>query len=370
MVKDLEDGKHEQLVGTERGTWIIRAQTAVDRLDRRLTTARAAKDKATAKELDDTLAFLKTGADPAKINPKFTDEGAIRDSFHDQAAADIAVDEVNTAMAANAHIRALATMPIGERPAYLQSLADEIEQGGDADYRKKSAVFQAVFTAADRQTKQLTKDPAGYAIEHDETVTAAYQSMVDKLGEAGPDRTNAIAEYVAAMDTAYDSYGLPNEMRTILPPQLGATIAAQYKDQSRGGENAAGAIAALEETWGDQFPRLFRDLVRGKYLPEGAQVIASMDQPGDSVTRADLAAAQSLDAKEVMPVKADRDEMGEAVRSALEDFNATLTTTAGLRTRPIYEAEITKLATLNVARGNERNRSRARGGGRGSKRAL
>jgi hypothetical protein len=158
--------------------------------------------------------------------------------------------------------------PLGTEAQYLDKLKP---QAGDADIGRKDRMYTQAYTAVKDRHEKLEKDPASYMQTAMPDLQQAYEAAADP--KAGPD---ALDTYVKALNNGYDHIGLPQNMRSILPQYVAASIVDQLQNSKP--DQVKAKMDGLQAQFGDHWHDVMGELVKNKLPPE-YMVLAAVDDP-------------------------------------------------------------------------------------------
>ena len=187
-------------------------------------------------------------------------------------------------------------------------MSAEMVQGPE-DFRTQSAQQKTMIAAINERNKQLSDDPALYALQSD-NVKTAYETYV-QTGNGGAFAATTIAEQ--------KRLGVPSDFTSVLSKQQAGQMVSQYQ---QGDETAAEFIQNLRSQFGDYFPVVMRDL-NGAGLSPNAATVAVLPQGSRGATY--LAQA---DKEGYKTIKANLDpddykDIKSSVFNAVGDFDST-----------------------------------------------
>jgi hypothetical protein len=271
-------------------------QQAISQLNQRLTVMDAAnsQQRATTERLvTETQQALETGA----TVPLATVEQAVRRDM-EPVQADRIIDRLRTAevggMIANA-----TTLATPERIAEITTdLRDgtgdftrflrqqrgtrmmpdgtvhaEDSAGDIATRAEMQRILGATLERRGAQLRGQNSDPAGYVGQMDPTVQQAAAAMqADNTEESR-------RAYANASRTAQMRLGVPEAETRTLTRSMSASIAQSLIQTSGDEANISRSIDGLRRQWGQEFPAIFRDLVRDGHLPPAYQTAGILTNP-------------------------------------------------------------------------------------------
>lgn len=165
-------------------------------------------------------------------------------------------------------------------------MAAEMVEGPE-DFRTQSQQQRTMAAAINERNKQLSADPALYALQSD-NVKNAYQ-VYQRDGNG--------AEFAATTISEQKRLGVPGDFTSVLSKQQAGQMVSQYQQ----GDEAAGEfIQNLRSQFGDYFPVVMRDLTAAGLSPNaatvavlpqgsrGATYLAQADKEGYKTIKANL----------------------------------------------------------------------------------
>lgn len=336
----LNAGQWDQYIGPDQKLALLsHAEVEVRRLETEARQRQAEAQAAYLADFDNTVAFLRDGGS-LPTNPYNRDR--LVSIFGPDKGGELA-DTVEGAAAFGKVVSAVKFATPEEIAALVAA------EGGDLaspdDYKNQRAELSTLMGAIDDRNKALLADPASF-VQSAPTVQTTYQAMADVLNDpmAAPDaRREATAAYATAALAEQERLGLSREQQRLLPPAYADQIAARFRFQPEGGENAAAIIQGLADQWGKYWPQVAGELQ--DKLPGTAKVIASMPA-GSAAER--LAEAANLGAgtlAKTLPNDAVK-SMREALPDALADFRATIVNQPGGESTYATYAEQAELLAL------------------------
>ena len=238
-----------------------------------------------------------------------------------------------------ADVRALGSMtPEGQR----QFLQQRRPVPGDA---ATAGERHALLEKAVRQDNALRRtDPGAYLVMHDADVSAALEALGK---EPTPDNARA---YARAVRAGMEARGMAFDAGTPLLPKSRADALA---DTIRQSEDPAGQLAALQSTFGTEWPAVQRQIVQGGRLPAAMCVMAG--------------GMEAEDGRLLMDSYRDKDFLGHAeaalgvretdvrasVRRSLDDLLSTVRAQGDLSLGAALMDSATRLALSYMQRGDD-----------------
>jgi hypothetical protein len=151
------------------------------------------------------------------------------------------------------------------------------------DYAKQSRLAKTFATAAEQWTKQLYADPAGAVTSTNPNLQAAAEAVQAQTPE------QAAALQTAGQPTAAESFagrmlaeqerlGLPEGARHVLSNGLAAGMSQQIMNNP---EMAPTLMKGLSQTWGSEWPAVWKDLATIGKLPPAYQMVGALDNEAD-----------------------------------------------------------------------------------------
>ena len=171
-----------------------------------------------------------------------------------------------------------------ERAALLASYDDvgKAPSGTDAEvqagYAQRAKSRAATVAAIQRVDEQIKKDPAAYALQS--PAVAAY-AAADALGRPGGQEA-----YARATLGEQERLGVPEAERRVLPKAQIASLVQQITQADPEKVPAALVLDQIGQKFGDAWPAVFRDMVRGG-LPKPYAILGSMSHPDQVGARGD-----------------------------------------------------------------------------------
>lgn len=265
-----------------------------------------------AQQHDNDVAFVRGGGDPASIQAT---PDRMRGLFP-QAEVDNAAAELARAKSYADARREIALAP--------QSRVNEILAGhiptGPVNYRAIATDAAALQQAAHERQAAIQSDAAAYVAQNDPQANGALQNAL--AGKPG-----GWERAITTMDATYDRMQVPQIYRNVIPKPVALQIAGQIA--SGDGSTISANIDRLRtsmtaRTW----DRFYGDLVKVGKLDTVGQLAAEIS-PSNSRAKAAFGVVARLDPKAfdtLIPDKAVRQSIREAVAASLEDFRASVET--------------------------------------------
>lgn len=210
----------------------------------------------------------------------------------------------------------------------------DVVGAGFADDQKR---FGVLATAVQRMEKQLSEDPAAYAIKHNPEAAMAYQAMAN--GDEG-----ATASYVAMMRAEQERLGVGQAR--LLPERFAQAVAQQFNQSP--GEDAAQLIESMASQWGNDWPSVFSQL--SKDLPPAALVIGSGVDPVTAELLARTSALKDDELKKGL-ISTDITEANKLLAEEFANFQQTMASQGNERTFGIVYGQAKRLAYAHMGRG-------------------
>lgn len=213
------------------------------------------------------------------------------------------------------------------------------------NFEESALNYGQLVTAINAKRAGLTKDPAQY-VQQDEDIEAAYEKMQEGFARPGTDVRRDVDAYVDAALARQEQMGLRSDQTRILPAGAAEAMAAQFKSQPTGGQNAAAQMRGMAEQWGKHWPKVASELMPG--LPATAVVVAHMWRPEQQRAAerlAELSVPETWDAVKGAASAENTKALNTALDATVADFAATLRIGSGTaRFGQLYEG-IARLAT-------------------------
>lgn len=235
----------------------------------RLRADGAAGVQAYASHARDTISYLQNGGDPSKVTTTPADVAA---NVPNEEGAGLA-DELSHALdynRAQEEIKTATPQRVGEiLSGHGITPAGDIT-AGPTDFRATAATGVALFKAAQERQQAIfgdgksPGDPANYAIGAMSDVGSAF-AAAQKSGK--PEDFDG---YVKRLNGAYDTLGVPPNLRSVLPLQ--AARSSVYSIANAAPQDAVARLDALKNESGRWWPAVNRDLVQAG-LPAAYQAV-------------------------------------------------------------------------------------------------
>jgi len=147
-------------------------------------------------------------------------------------------------------------------------LKDYVPAPGSDDYVEASKRYDGLQKAIAQANKEKVADPAGFAIARLPVVSEAHAKLTDALSNPTAPleaKQTAAREYVAKMEMEQARIDIPADQRRLLPKGYADRFNAMVsKPQAAGGSlNVAAAIENEARIWGDEWPKVYRQLAKG-----------------------------------------------------------------------------------------------------------
>jgi hypothetical protein len=243
------------------------------------------------KDVENTTAALRDGAITA-IDPKLTArvdglvvDPAVRDGINQslQAAQKAGLFMQAMQYASEADIMAMreayATGNVSENlRRRVPTLAATIE-GSSENYIQRKAIEAQINTAFQRRKELLDKDAASYVAG-----SPIMRGMFEEYRAAPKElKTEALERYNTQSLALQQQMGVAPDKRRLLSDQQ---VTALVGDLQKTGDMRKW-MAEKEQQFGTHWPKVYGELVKVGNIPQGARVIADMDQPTQVQAAAD-----------------------------------------------------------------------------------
>lgn len=228
--------------------------------------------------------------------------------------------------------------------AYAESLHDQQakQYGGTPTvgegYRENAQIYGVLTNALSTLQKRQQDDPAAYV--------GTYSPIVREAAEALANGGSA-EEYAAASLAEQQRLGVMNPK--LLSNQQAAQIAARFQMTEDGGSNSAQLITELQNTWGKNWPVVFKQLQND--LPGAAMVIGTGVDDNTAARLARISSLKNDDLKRGLDPAASKD-VRDSLNSGFAEFRQTLAgQVGGDRTFSTLYKEAERLAYSYMAEG-------------------
>lgn len=214
----------------------------------------------------------------------------------------------------------------GTRMDESGNVAEEDRAG---DVAARGEIRRVLDDRIDQRNRQLTADPAQFVLADPNVREAATRAAAE------PQNPQAMQNYVTATLAAQQRLGVPQQDQRVLSRQQSQAIVADLlrSDPGQGDranpDSPALRLRAMQQQYGEMWPRVFQDLVRDGSLPQEFQVLAVIPS---AVGQADyarmLAAARQAGGMDklddALPQTA-RDQIRRDIGTYTEAFTRTAT---------------------------------------------
>jgi hypothetical protein len=227
-----------------------------------------------------------------------------------------------------------------ERSAIIQKI-EPIPGEGFAEREK----IKNILVQTNNRIDSLQKaDPAGYVAQFNPEIQQSFQAAVN--GDQG-----AIADYSLRTLAEQKRLGIKEPM--ILPKQVSNQIAAQFYDQTQGGQNAAKLMDDLQSQWGPAFPKVYEQLAKEDKIPAAAMVIPNLSDDGAKERLARWSLVDDKVFEERLP---DKNSNVKDIKSTLLNtmapfWNSLSVQNGGEKTYNAFQSQAYKLALGYAASG-------------------
>lgn len=240
----------------------------------------------------------------------------------------------------------------------LGALFKEYEpQAGSEGYAEAAKRQEQLFKAVSQVEAEKAKDPAAFAIMR---LPAAGDAWKKLQGTLSSDQSTDDGKRAAARDFAQQTLieqeriGVSPLTQRITPKEYGEEIAAQWNNPPAAGGpgNVQQRIEGEAKLWGDNWPRVFREIA--PKLDATIRVIAAGVEPaaGKALIENFHADEQKILGTQYATKKTDLDH---AVTDALAPIARTFVGTEADQARRDYQAAASKLTAIYVSRGADVN---------------
>lgn len=217
-----------------------------------------------ASDFDDSVAWLRSGGDPAKatVTPEalFQSLGPLQGA---RAAAQLA-----DAQQYGANVKALALAPQGQIDQILTSEAPT----GPKGFIQNARNFDDLRSIAAARNTALNADPAGYVVHNDPGTAAAYQNAQKDPA--------SFAAYAQKLNSVYDLMQVPGQMRSIIPQADAKAMVSKIETGSP--SDVAKTLQSLQATTGKYWGQAYAGLAKAG-MPAWVQAV-SVANPADQPT--------------------------------------------------------------------------------------
>ncbi len=191
----------------------------------------------------------------------------------------------------------------------LGSLLESEMVTGPEDFRTQASQQSTMVKAVNERNKQLTADPAKYALQSD-NVKNSFE-VYTQTGDGKQFAATTIAEQ--------KRLGVPGDFVSVLSKPQADQMVSQYQ---QGDESAAEFVQTLRDQFGDYFPTVMRDLTAAGLSPNAATVAVL---PSDSRGSTYLAQADKEGYKAIKETlnPDDYKSITDSVMDELGDFDST-----------------------------------------------
>lgn len=223
------------------------------------------------------IAMLSDGRD-------FTwDEPQIRRLFP-QPQADEMVQNLQDAQSFGRQVVAVRGMSPAEIATQQQANDARLAASNGPGYERERRQAEFFDHAAQQHVEQLNKDPSQYVTLTNPEIQRAAQAVQQQDPKSvatirGNGQPDAVETYAAKMLQEQDRLGVDPLKQHVLPKQASASQAADIMADP---EHAQTKIAQLQQTWGNAWPSVYRDLVTDGKLPAAYQALPSITDPGQA----------------------------------------------------------------------------------------
>lgn len=191
----------------------------------------------------------------------------------------------------------------------LGSLLESEMVTGPEDFRTQASQQSTMVKAVNERNKQLTADPAKYALQSD-NVKNSFE-VYTQTGDGKQFAATTIAEQ--------KRLGVPGDFVSVLSKPQADQMVSQYQ---QGDESAAEFVQTLRDQFGDYFPTVMRDLTAAGLSPNAATVavLPSGSRGSTYLAQADKEGYKAI--KETLNPD-DYKSITDSVMDELGDFDST-----------------------------------------------
>lgn len=191
----------------------------------------------------------------------------------------------------------------------LGSLLESEMVTGPEDFRTQASQQSTMVKAVNERNKQLTADPAKYALQSD-NVKNSFE-VYTQTGDGKQFAATTIAEQ--------KRLGVPGDFVSVLSKPQADQMVSQYQ---QGDESAAQFVQTLRDQFGDYFPTVMRDLTAAGLSPNAATVavLPSGSRGSTYLAQADKEGYKAI--KETLNPD-DYKSITDSVMDELGDFDST-----------------------------------------------
>lgn len=266
--------------------------------------------------------------------------------------------EVGNYLQIGGAIQSMRTASFAER----QQIAEQQKPVAGAGFAGNMQMYEATMQAKQMVEKQITADPAAYALATSPRVQQAAAVMQRVLNDPkqGPEDRAAVVDFYARTASAEQErlgVGLIRDDITgnrprgpkLLTNQQANAISDQF---NQGGADAAQLVQGLEQAWGKNWPRVYSQLAADNKLPAAALVIPNMPNDASRSRMAEVARMKPDELKGLL-APGDVKDLHEQILSNFDQAQRTFTAqgASGNQTLLTFMEQAEKLAQLYRSQG-------------------
>lgn len=298
--KELESGNWDAMLTPDQSATLTNAA------DQQIQSLNASSKQKLSSEIDDYIAYKSAGGEDTR---QYTEDNLKAVYGNEQGAELYAQIQDVESFSSNYQKVKLAGVNELYGTEDTTGILEAETVTGPEDFRTQSAQQKTMIAAVNARNKQLSADPALYALQSD-NVQNSYK-LYSQTGDGKSFAATTIAEQ--------KRLGVPGDFVSVLSKPQAQQMVTQYQ---QGDESAAEFIQGLKAQFGDYFPTVMRDLT-GAGLSPNAATVAVLPQGSRGATYLAQADKEGYKAiKETLPSD-DYKSITDSVMDELGDFDST-----------------------------------------------
>ncbi len=356
FLRKLTDAKDKNylrnLEADDRGKYITKAKQAIKRQERAAVTLNNAADRKNLKYLNSVIGAVSSGQNVTEQNMDLLrNREKMRLLFSDKAVAESVIARATDAVDFIDRTSGMEDLSLKD----LRKLRDKfVSEGRDAEDLNVAQANRLQAVAVQRRYEQIIKyrqdDPAGAAMQGNDTVREAYSQWAETINNSDPvGDANAYNNYANARATEYDRLQIPVEDRRLLPKNMAKQTVEYFKTLNP--SQAAQRLLEMRVAMGEDWPKAFEELQK-EGMDKRAKMLMAVDNPA---TREDLVSAINNSTTEQWKKAIDSRVTGE-VDKKIVTVMADITKAAGVTGFPLINSirdAVQMLALQKIVTGND-----------------
>lgn len=298
----------------------------------------------------DELAFNRSG----RLNPNtiYTEDG-LKAAFGAERGGQL-WGALERAKDVGAVVQELRTADPQTTAALLQEY--EQRQASPENFRANQADAEDVKAALVARNREILADPAAYAVRWSPAVRERWQNLQATISDpaaAPEDRQAASSAVIAASLGEQERLGVPPDQRRLLPQSYVDGVRNSFSTAGTDAESTVQMLHGLKDMWGDNWPRVYGELVAAKAFPAVGPEQAAEMEPGAATRLLQATAIPENDLVNTLPDGTSKKDVESAVNGALDDLRLSMAAQGRVLTEkfPAWQNATLRLALRYTAGG-------------------